>query len=290
MAFAPVNGLNICFEDAGEGPVLLLVMGISAQHIVWHPEFVQGYVDAGFRVIVYDHRDIGESSWLEGVPAPTPIECIGRRVARLSIPAPYTLSDMASDAMGLLDHLGIEKAHVMGISMGGMIAQHIAIEHPERVLSMTSIMSGPGSVRHMVGEPSAIRALLGPSPRTAEQAMDGNEHMFRTVGGELPIDIGWVRERARLGWERGYNPMGFTRHFAAITASGNRLERLATVRAPSTVVHGTADPLIPLRAGRATAHAVPDARLVEIEGMGHELSRAIWPRLLTEQLELAERA
>lgn len=286
MPIAPVNDLEIYYEDKGSGPVLLLVMGISAQSVIWHPEFVQGYVDRGFRVIIYDHRDIGKSTWLDGAEAPSPLRCIGRRLAQLQVTAPYTLSDMASDAVGLLDHLDIDQAHVMGVSMGGMIAQHLAIEHSARLLSLTSVMSGPGSVRHMVGEIRAIKALLGPKPTSRQTAMDRNEFLFRTVGGKLPIDIDWVRERAGLSWDRGYNPMGFVRHFAAMSASGHRLGTLPSVKVPTTVIHGDSDGLVPLRAGRATARAIPGAQFIEVPDMGHNLSRQTWPLLFEEQLRL----
>jgi len=267
------HGIELAYDEFGTGgEPLVLIMGIGAQRIVWHDSFVAMLVERGFHVLRFDNRDVGQSTWLDGVRAPEPWRAALRAMVKRPAPAPYTLSDMASDTVGLLDALGLDRAHVVGASMGGMIAQHLAIEHPGRLKSMTSIMSGPGTVRHMIGRPSAIQALLGPPPTTREEAMDHNEALFTAIGGTLPMDIAHVRDRAGLSWDRGSNPAGFVRQWAAIMRSGSRLHALRSVKVPSLVIHGTKDPLVPPRAGRATAEAIPDCASLFIEGMGHDMA------------------
>ncbi len=210
----------------------------------------------------------------------------GRRVE-----APYTLSDMATDAAGLLSHLGIEAAHVAGVSMGGMIAQTLALEHPGRVRSLCSIMSTTG--QRSWSKPRALRALLSPPPADRAGTMTHGERVFRAIGGSgFPFEAERVRETFGLAYDRSQDRTGFARQYAAILAAGNRRRALAAIRAPTLVIHGAEDPLIPLSAGRATARAIPGARLVEILGMGHSLPRGAWPLIvdeLSEHIHAAER-
>lgn len=277
MATASVRGLDIAYDELGSGPPILLVMGIGAQRVLWPDPLVERLAEAGHRVIRFDNRDVGESTWLRDEPVPPVLSNMLRAVAKQPVDAPYTLSDMAGDAAGLLDALGIERAHVVGASLGGMIAQQLAIEHPTRLSTLTSIMSGPGSVRHMIGRPSAIRALLKGPPKSRAEAQDNSVALFRVIGGELPLDVDGIRERAGKQWDVGLNPAGFARQWSAMLKSGSRLDALRSVRAPTLVVHGTHDPLVPPRAGKATAGAIPGAKLVWVQGMGHAFSPASWP-------------
>ncbi|MEZ4236869.1 MAG: alpha/beta fold hydrolase [Myxococcota bacterium] len=279
MPTVRANGLDLAYDEQGDGPALLLVMGIGAQRILW-PDGLVADLARRFRVVRFDNRDVGQSTWLRDAPVPRPLPALLRALAKLPVSAPYTLSDMAADTVGLLDALGIARAHVVGASMGGMIAQHLAIEHPERVATLTSLMSGPGSVRHMLGAPRALRALLRPPPRTRDEAMDSAEQLFSVIGGRIPGDVAGIRDRAARQFDVGSNPAGFARQWAALLASGSRLAALRGVRAPTLVVHGTDDPLVPPRAGRATARAIPGAELLMIDGMGHDLPPSTWPPIV----------
>lgn len=274
------NGVTLAWDSFGEGEPLVLIMGLNTQRIGWPDDFCRELADRGFRVVRFDNRDVGESTWLTDTRPPPPMKALARAAAKRPAPAPYDLSDMALDVVGLLDGLGLERAHVVGASLGGMVAQHLAIEHPGRLRSLTSVMSGPGSVRHMVPERRALMALMGPAPKTREENMDRTESIFRVIGGDLPLDWAAIREGAGLGWDRGFNRHGFLNQWAAMCASGSRLHALKRVRTPSLVLHGTADPLCRPLAGRATAAALPDCHHVEIDGMGHALPRAAWPQLL----------
>jgi pimeloyl-ACP methyl ester carboxylesterase len=285
-------GVELAYDEVGQGEPLLLIMGIGAQRIFWDDRLCERLAERGFRVIRFDHRDIGESSRLDHLPAPPPLPTLARRVANLPIAAPYTLSDMARDAIGLLDHLGIERAHVTGVSMGGMIAQHLAIEHAPRILSMTSIMSTPGSRRFFfLTRPAALRTLLTPIPREIEAAAEHVVRLFTVIGGPgFPPDADALRAIGRLAFTRGASPRGFMRHLAAICASGNRTRALGAVRIPSLVLHGAADPLIVAAAGRATARAIPDARLHIIPGMGHHMPPGTWDTIISALCANAARA
>lgn len=272
-------GLSLAYEVQGDGPPVVMIMGLGAQLVLWPQELVDAIAAAGFRTIRFDNRDIGQSSWFDHLGVPNNAKLLARRLAGLSVAAPYDLSAMASDAVGLLDTLGIARAHLIGASLGGMIAQTVAIEHPERIASLTSIMSSAGNLSAFAVHPRALKQMLGKPPKNREEYVDRIVTLFRGHAGTHPYDAERMAELAGQQYDRGYHPQGFARQFAAILASGSRLERLKSVTAPTLVVHGTHDPLVPLRAGRMVADAIPGASFLPIDGMGHELPRPIWQQL-----------
>lgn len=280
MPRAAVNGIEVEYETTGQGEPLLLVMGLGAQLIHWPQGFCQRLVDRGFRVIKFDNRDSGLSTKLDQYKAPRVKPVMAARLLGLPLEPPYTLSDMASDVAGLLDHLGLDSAHVLGVSMGGMIAQTLAIEHPHRVRSLTSIMSTPGGRLYGFSKPRAIRALLGPGPRSVDEAISRALQFSKACGStKFRIDHDMIRNTAARAYERCFTPRGFMRQTAAIVTSASRVPRLRELSMPSLVVHGTVDPLIPPYCGRGTARAIPRARLRLIEGMGHDLPSGVWRQI-----------
>ena len=285
---APANGIDIVYETIGDpsNPPLLLVMGLGMQLIHWDRELCERFAERGFRVIRFDNRDAGRTTQIDA-----PVPNVARAMAGLRIDAPYLLDDMAEDAFGLLDHLGIEAAHVAGVSMGGMIAQTMAIRRPERVLSLTSIMSTTGERR--AGRPKlrVWSVLARRAPRGKDAYVEYFVRIFKMIGSKgFPADEERIRALAAATYERGHRPAGTGRQLAAIMASGDRTERLRRLRVPTTVFHGRSDPLVPFRGGRATAEAIPGARLIAIPGMGHDLPREVWPRLVDAVAETAARA
>lgn len=271
------------------GRPLVLIMGIGAQRLFWDARLCGQLVAAGFQVVRFDHRDIGESTRLDAA-VPRPGRALVRRLVGLPIDAPYTLSDMAGDVVGLLDTLGWATAHVVGASLGGMIGQHLAIEHGARVRSLTSIMSSPGNRRYLP-EPRALRALFGKPPRTAEEAGRAAATLFGVIGSPAwPGDPSRIAELGAAAFARGVSPRGFLRHFAAALASGGRLARLHEVAVPTLVIHGTQDPMFPLAAGRAMAAAMPAATWLPVAGMGHDLPEPLWPTLVAAIARHATRA
>jgi pimeloyl-ACP methyl ester carboxylesterase len=276
---APANGIEIAYETFGnaDDPALLLVMGLGCQLILWDEDFCELLAARGFHVIRFDNRDIGLSSKIEGGPQPNVLAAITGDGSSAS----YTLEEMAADTAGLLDHLGIGAAHVAGVSMGGMIAQQLAISHPERVLSLVSIMSTTGD--RAVGQPlpQAIPALVGPAPSDREGYVDFNVQVFKAIGSPAyPPEEEWLRKMAGASFDRCHHPVGFMRQLLAIIASPDRTAALADVRVPTLVIHGEADPLITFSGGEATARAVPDAKLMKVAGMGHDLPRELWPQFV----------
>lgn len=276
-----VGDIDICAEVHGpeDGVPLLLVMGLGAQLVSWDPEFPGALVDRGFRVVRFDNRDVGRSTHLDGQQVDL-TEVFAEAAAGEPVDAPYTLSDMAADAAGLLDALGIDAAHLVGVSMGGMIVQTMAIEHPGKTLSVTSIMSTTGDPD--VGQPTdeATAVLLGPAPTTEAEAIAAAFAAASVIGSPEYHDEAAIEARAAREWNRARNPAGFVRQIAAIAASASRTEALGSVDVPFTVVHGLADTLVTPSGGRRTAEAVPGATLVEIEGMGHDLPRMLWPQVI----------
>lgn len=280
MPTARVGELELFYESMGQGPTVLLVMGLGAQMVLWPDDFCRGLVDRGFRVVRFDNRDVGESTRLDHLPAPAPREQLGRWALGLPVRAPYGLEDMADDAAGLLRELSVERAHVMGVSMGGMIAQLLAIRHPEQIATLTSIMSSPGDRLSSLSRPRALRALFRPLPRTREQAQDSALELYRVIGSPgFALDEASIRERAGRSFDRGPSPRGFLRQMAAVLAAGDRRPALGRLRLPALVVHGTKDPLVPPRGGAQTARAIAGSRLLRIAGMGHDLPAGAWPRI-----------
>jgi len=293
MPRARANGMQIEYESFGDsaGPPLLLVMGLGGQMILWPDEFCEALAARGYHVVRYDNRDVGLSTKLDQAGLPDVMGALAAVAQGRSIDAPYRLRDMADDAAGLLDALDLASAHVVGASMGGMIAQTLAIEHPARVRTLTSIMSTTGDASLPQARPEAMAALLTPAPTERAAAIEHGLRLWRTIGSPgFPFDEAWVRARAALAFDRGQSPAGVARQLVAILASGSRRDALAAVRAPTLVIHGAADPLIPVEAGRATAAAVPGAELLEIEGMGHDLPRALWATLADAIAKHAARA
>ena len=289
MHLAQTNGLTIAYEEFGErsDPPVLLIMGIGSQMISWPEGFCEELARRGHRVVRFDNRDAGESTHLHDAGKVDVTAVLGGDTST----APYTLSDMADDAAGLLDALEIDAAHVVGASMGGMIAQTFALEHRDRARSLTSIMSTTGDRSLPQATPEATAVLLQPSARSREELVGRAVEANRVLGSPgFEIDEDYLRERAGRSWDRGYDPRGFGRQLAAIYASGNRTERLRTLRVPALVVHGGDDPLIPAAAGRATADAIEGAELVVIDGMGHDLPRGAWPQIIDPIAALVERA
>jgi len=284
-----VGDVDIAYETFGDPskPALLLVMGLATQMIAWQDDFCAQLADRGFHVIRFDNRDVGRSSAMRDIRVPT----LRQLALRSKKAAGYTLEDMAGDAVGLLDHLGIERAHVVGASMGGMIAQTIAIEHPDRVLSLCSIMSNTGA--RWTGQPklATYRVVLGTPPQDRDRFIDHVVKMYRVIGSPgFDRNEDDLRDVAARSYDRGRNPAGSGRQLAAIIASGDRTERLRTISVPTVVIHGTKDRLVSPSGGRATAKAIPGARLVTIEGMGHDLPRGTWPRIIGAIAENAARA
>ncbi len=269
---APANGIEIAYQEMGDrdAPAMVLIMGLGTQMIAWDEGLCEMLAGRGFRVIRLDNRDIGHSTIVEAGGVPNRLDLIlGRRAA-----AAYLLGDMAADTAGLMDHLGIEAAHVVGVSMGGMIAQTMAIEHPERVLSLTSMMSTTG--RRWMEFPTwrAFAILMTPARRGRDAYIEQAVKTFRVIGSPgYPMDEERLREVVARSYDRGHRPSGMLRQLHAVTASGDRSEALRRVTAPTLVIHGRKDPLARPVGGRATAKAIPGARLRLIEGMGHDLPR-----------------
>jgi pimeloyl-ACP methyl ester carboxylesterase len=286
--FCTVGDIELCYETFGDPahPALLLTMGLATQMIGWHEQFCSALADRGFHVIRYDNRDVGRSKSVGG-PAPTLLQLL-RRDKRA---AAYTLADMAADGIGLLDHLEIERAHVMGASMGGMIAQTMAAHHHDRVLSLVSMMANTGA--RWSGEPSPrlYPVLIKPAPRDRDAYLDHAVWVFSKIGSPgFPPDEPDLRELAGQSFDRGINPAGTGRQLAAIIASGDRTPLLRTISVPTLVIHGKQDRLVPLSGGRATARAIPGSRLLLIDGMGHDLPRGAWPQIIDAIAENAARA
>jgi pimeloyl-ACP methyl ester carboxylesterase len=272
------GGMTLCYETFGErsDPTALLVMGLGSQMVAWHEDFCRQLAGRGLHVVRFDNRDIGRSTHVAGRP-PTAAQLL----ARSKRAAHYKLGDMADDAARLLDRLELAPAHVIGASMGGMIAQLMAARHPASVRSLVSIMSNTGSVRN--GQPSlrVYPMLLRRAPQGREAFIAHLKRVFETIGSpDLPRDEQDLLAIASASYDRDHDPQGPGRQLAAIIASGDRGAELRRIAVPTLVVHGTADPLVAPSGGRATARAIPGAQLMMIDGMGHDLPRVLWPRLI----------
>ncbi len=282
MARVRTNGIEIEYEVFGPetGLPMVLIMGLGAQMILWRDDFCQMLVDRGYRVVRFDNRDIGRSTWLDHLGVPNVMALMTAAASGKPGEAPYRLADMAADTAGLLDALGIERAHIVGASMGGMIAQTFAIQYPQRTLSLTSIMSTTGDPTLPPPRPDAISVLLAPQPTSREEAIERGVFIFRTIGSPKYFDEAEIRELAARSFDRGVNPAGVMRQLAAILASGNRTEALRKVEVPALVIHGRIDPLVPFPAGEATARALPRAELLAFDDMAHDMPRPLWPEMV----------
>lgn len=270
MSRATCNGIELEYETFGDpsGAPLLLIAGLGSQMISWNDQFCELLAGRGFQVIRFDNRDVGLSTWMD---------------------AAYTLNDMAADAAGLLDAIGIPAAHVVGTSMGGFIAQLVALNHPDRVLTLTSIMSGPNGEDEVPPTDEGREVLLVPAPKTREERIQvGLWAKRRLLGSADPYDDEYERARVTAAVDRAYHPAGFARQLGAIVAAPSRLGRLSSLRVPALVVHGKDDILVPVDNGRKVAAAIPGARLMEIEGMGHDLPSRVWEQVADAIAELAQ--
>ncbi|MGO9487705.1 MAG: alpha/beta fold hydrolase [Solirubrobacteraceae bacterium] len=271
------RGITLCYETFGDpsDPPALLVMGLGTQMVAWHEDFCTGLAERGLHVVRFDNRDIGHSTHVSGAP-PT----VAQLLTRSRQAARYSLADMAEDAAGLLRECSLAPAHVIGASMGGMIAQTLAARHPRMVRSLVSIMSNTGS--RTSGQPSLrlYSTFLRHAPAERGAAIEHMVRVFEAIGSPGPLrDLDEVRELVALSYDRDHDPEGPGRQLAAILAAGNRTSELRRITAPTLVIHGTADKLVSPSGGRATARAIPGARLLPIQGMGHDLPRALWPQL-----------
>ncbi len=283
------RGITLCYETFGEesDPPLILIMGLGTQMIGWPDDFCHQLAGRGFHIVRFDNRDSGRSTYVDG-PPPT----LGQLVRRRIDPVLYTLTDMAEDTVQLMRALELEPAHIVGASMGGMIAQTIACEHPASVRSLVSIMSSTGN--RWRGQPALriYRYLLRRAPGDRDGFVDHMTNVFAAIGSRgIPQDTDRVREIVARSYDRGHDPAGSGRQLGAILASGDRTERLHSIVAPTLVIHGSKDRMVGRSGGVATARAIPGARLVTIDGMGHDLPEAAWSQLLaaiTDHVRAAE--
>lgn len=270
--------VELFYESFGEGEPLLLIMGIGAQMVIWEDDFCRSLAARGFRVIRFDNRDVGMSTRLDTLRPPNMQDALRNRVLGRPIATAYTLDDMANDTFGLMDALGIESAHVVGLSLGGMIAQCMALAKPARVRSLGILMSAPGELWTAIPRWAALNALLNRPRDISREGMIA--HFVRTwkVLGATPHRTSdtRLRELAALSFDRGMSARGFARQFGAIMAAPPRTRRLRKLRVPTLVLHGAQDPLIPNIAGRVIAAQIPGARLEIVEGLGHDLGPSAW--------------
>ena len=286
MPKAKANGIKIHYEEAGDrqAPAMLLIMGFGAQLTLWPDELIDALASEGFRVIRYDNRDIGLSEKFDGVKAPGPVKLTLLSKIGLTPKVPYTLADMAEDGIGLLDALGIDKAHIVGASMGGMIAQHMAAKHPERCLSFTQVFSTTGNPKLPQAKKEALAALVT-RPKSEDEAVlvDHGMMLARTIGSPAyPTEEGRLRERVQQTIRRSYYPEGPTRHLSAILADGDRSAMVRGITVPTLVLHGEADPLVPCDGGRDTAACISGAKIRTIPGWGHDLPLELVDELAQE--------
>ncbi len=280
---APVNGIQIEYEALGDADAepLLLIMGMGGQLTAWDDEFCEVLADRGHFVIRFDNRDVGLSTKFDSVESPSMMGLMVAAAQGERADAPYLLDDMADDAAELLDALAIESAHIVGASMGGMIAQTLAIRHPARVRSLVSIMSATGDPDQPRSDPAVLAMLMAPPPPGREARIEQSVEVWRTLAGPgFPFDEERTRGRSAQAYDRCFYPEGTGRQLAAIIASGSRTEALGRLDVPTLVIHGVADPLIPVGCGRMTAEAIPGAELLLIEGMGHDVPPALGETLI----------
>ena len=285
MPFASANGMQLAYDVRGDAgaPGIVLIMGLGTQMIAWPDPFCDALATRGFRVARFDNRDIGLSTKVESAGAANMAQAFQQAMAGKPVDAPYTLVDMAGDTVGVIDALGIEKAHVVGASMGGMIAQIVAATHPNRVRSLVSIMSTSGARGLPQAAPAAAAALFGPRPAQGdrEAAIRHGMNVLRTIGSPgYPQSDAELRAKVERAFDRAYYPAGVARHFLAVLSDGSRVARLKTIAVPTLVIHGADDPLVPLECGKDTARHIPGATLKIIPGMGHDLAPGLVPTLV----------
>ncbi len=284
MTRAAANGIEIEYDTFGESSrsPLLLIMGLSSQMVAWPETFCQKLAQSGHWVLRFDNRDVGLSSKIEGVGVPDLMAVMAAYQQGQPVDAPYTLSDMAADVIGLMDALKLEKAHVCGLSMGGMIAQVMALEYPRRLLSLISMEATTGDPTLPSAKPQVMEAMLSPPPQDRDGYIEHAVEVFRAFsGGSDKFDETLEKELSANSYDRSFYPFGFIRQLAAILASGNRTRSLASVTAPTLVIHGADDPLVPLAHGHASARAIPGAKLVVVEGLGHGIAYpALWDEIV----------
>jgi pimeloyl-ACP methyl ester carboxylesterase len=289
---APSNGIEIAYERHGDpnDEPLLLVMGLGAQLIAWPIELVDALVDRGFFVVRYDNRDVGLSTKLDSGAGGDFITQFLAATQGQPVDAPYHLTDMAADGIGLLDHLGIESAHLVGASMGGMIVQTMTIEHPSRVRTLTSIMSTTGEQEVGQPTPEAMQALLQPMATTRDEAIARSVETSRVICSPVHFDEAEARKRAEEAYDRCFHPAGVARQLLGIVSSGSRAERLAGLDLPTLVIHGPGDPLVTVSGGERTAELVPGAQLLLIDDMAHDLPIPVVPQIVDAITALAARS
>ena len=289
------NGIALEVEDHGSptGEPLLLIMGLGMQLVAWHDEFVQRLVASGFRVIRFDNRDVGLSQNFDHLGVPGFAAIALKHALGLHVHSPYSLADMAGDSAGVLDALGIAQAHVCGASMGGMVAQQLAVQHPQRVKSLSLMMTSSGA-RRLPGPSVKVRAAMLSRPRdpgNVDSVVAFYVRLFKLIGSPAyPSNDAWLNEWLERAVRRSYRPRGTARQLAAIVADGDRSALLSRIKVPAQVLHGTADPLVPVAAGRDLAQKIAGARIDLIEGMGHDLPMALWPRFVAGISAAAARA
>ena len=269
--------------DAPQLPVVLLIMGLGMQLIAWPPGMVHALINAGYRVIRFDNRDSGLSDKFDALGMPNLLWQGMKYKLGLNIKPPYSVHDMALDTLGVLDALQIDKAHIVGVSMGGMVAQRVALTAPQRALSLASIMSSSGARGLPAATPAVTRQLLSrPKGKGKQAAIEHSVKLFQAIGSPgFPLDVAFLRERVTLSTERSFNPSGIARQMVAIAADGARAAELTKIAVPTLVLHGKEDPLVPFACGQDTASRIPGARLVGIDGMGHDLPPGVVEHILT---------
>jgi pimeloyl-ACP methyl ester carboxylesterase len=281
--FVEANGIHLAYDTFGNpnDPPVLLIMGLGMQMLAWDEMFCEHLATKGYWVIRFDNRDIGRSSILDAAGTPSIWQIMSAGLFHRPLSAPYRLKDMAADTVSLMDALDIRAAHVVGASMGGMIAQETAIRHPERLLTMTSIMSTTGDTRLPNASLKVRLRLLKRSPVEKHAYEEHIVSLFKLLNGTAyPFDEARYRRLAANVFKRGIHPKGISRQLAAVIASGSRKEKLGAVDTPALVIHGDADPLIPVAHGQATVDAIPEAKLHIVHGMGHTMPEAAWPEII----------
>ncbi|MEW6187120.1 MAG: alpha/beta hydrolase [Thermodesulfobacteriota bacterium] len=292
MPRVKANGIEIEFDTFGNrtSRPLLLIMGVGRQLVSWNEDFCQRLADNDLFVIRFDNRDVGLSTKFEGAGIPDLTNLLTASIEEKKSKAPYSLEDMADDAVGLLDVLAIQKAHICGASMGAAITQIIGYKHPSRVLSLISIMGSTGNPGLPQAKPTAMEVLMAPVPEKREDHLKSVLNRLRILWGSMTFDEADMQRRAELEYDRAFYPQGMVRQMAAILADGNRKPKLKSITAPTLIIHGSEDPLVPWEGGKDTAEAIPGAKLLIIDRMGHGLPREAWPQIIKAIFEHIQKA